>query len=137
MDFTFAANKMEILLQSINLQWVVFSGIKACNYFDSRSQMYMFNKPAFSILISPNSASKSFFLTPPSLLSFFLSFCVYDLCMSPRSEGKGRYSIMPLQCLITTLIWFPSWLVVAHIELGSNPVPDPQTYCQPYFLHLM
>jgi len=48
LDFTSITNKMEILPPSMNLQLVVFSGIKACNHLDNRSQIYMFNKPVCS-----------------------------------------------------------------------------------------
>lgn len=48
MDFTFIINKLEKLLQSMSLQGVVFSGVKACNHLDNRSQTHMFNNPVCS-----------------------------------------------------------------------------------------
>lgn len=48
MDFTAIINKLEILPQSMILQKVGFSGVKARNRLDNRSQIYMFNKQVYS-----------------------------------------------------------------------------------------
>lgn len=48
MDFTVIINKLKVLPQSMNLEKVGFSGVKAHNRLDNRSQIYMSKEQVYS-----------------------------------------------------------------------------------------